>query len=90
VPERCEVWYSDGRTGFYNVRLTNGTCDVMRGGGGVDRAAATEPTQPAKSDTADAPAPKPSVPAPAPSSAGDKTVDPAPDRSRICVLSVCL
>jgi hypothetical protein len=31
VPERCEVWYSDGRTGFYNVRLTNGTCDVLRG-----------------------------------------------------------
>ena len=30
VPERCEVWYSDGRTGFYNVRLTNGTCEVMR------------------------------------------------------------
>jgi hypothetical protein len=31
VPERCEVWYSDGRTGFYNVRLTNGTCDIMKG-----------------------------------------------------------
>ncbi len=31
VPERCEIWYSDGRTGFYNVRLTNGTCDVMNG-----------------------------------------------------------
>ena len=31
VPERCEAWYSDGRTGFYNVRLTNGTCDVMTG-----------------------------------------------------------
>ena len=30
VPERCEVWYSDGRTGFYNVRLTNGICDVMQ------------------------------------------------------------
>lgn len=29
VPDRCEIWYSDGRTGFYNVRLTNGTCDVM-------------------------------------------------------------
>jgi hypothetical protein len=32
VPERCEVWYSDGRTGFYNVRLTNGTCAVMTAG----------------------------------------------------------
>ena len=31
VPERCEVWYSDGRTGFYNIRLTNGTCDILRG-----------------------------------------------------------
>jgi hypothetical protein len=31
APERCEVWYSDGRTGFYNVRLTNGTCAVMTG-----------------------------------------------------------
>jgi hypothetical protein len=31
VPDRCEVWYSDGRTGFYNVRLTNGTCAVMQG-----------------------------------------------------------
>jgi hypothetical protein len=31
VPSRCEVWYSDGRTGFYNVRLTNGTCNVLRG-----------------------------------------------------------
>jgi hypothetical protein len=24
VPERDEVWYSDGLSGFYNVRLTNG------------------------------------------------------------------
>jgi hypothetical protein len=24
VPERGEVWYSDGNSGFYNVRLTNG------------------------------------------------------------------
>jgi hypothetical protein len=31
APERCEVWYSDGRTGFYVVRLTNGTCAVMTG-----------------------------------------------------------
>ena len=24
VPERGEIWYSDGTSGFYNVRLTNG------------------------------------------------------------------
>jgi hypothetical protein len=24
VPERNEIWYSDGLSGFYNVRLTNG------------------------------------------------------------------
>ena len=24
VPERSEIWYTDGGTGFYNVRLTNG------------------------------------------------------------------
>lgn len=30
VPSRCEIWYSDGRTGFYNVRLTNGTCAAMQ------------------------------------------------------------
>jgi hypothetical protein len=24
VPERREIWYSDGFSGFYNVRLTNG------------------------------------------------------------------
>jgi hypothetical protein len=24
VPERGEIWYSDGNSGFYDVRLTNG------------------------------------------------------------------
>jgi len=24
VPERGEIWYSDGNSGFYNVRVTNG------------------------------------------------------------------
>ena len=24
VPERSEIWYSDGNSGFYNVRVTNG------------------------------------------------------------------
>ncbi|MFL6089137.1 MAG: LVIVD repeat-containing protein [Aeromicrobium sp.] len=42
VPARCEVWYSDGRTGFYNVRLTNGTCAVM--GGGPSEPPTTTPT----------------------------------------------
>jgi hypothetical protein len=26
APERNEIWYSDGNSGFYNVRLTNGAC----------------------------------------------------------------
>lgn len=29
APERCEIWYSDGRSGFFNVRLTNGVCDLL-------------------------------------------------------------
>jgi hypothetical protein len=28
VPERGEIWYSDGLSGFYNVRLTNGVGPV--------------------------------------------------------------
>jgi hypothetical protein len=23
-PQRNEIWYTDGNSGFYNVRLTNG------------------------------------------------------------------
>ena len=88
VPERCEVWYSDGRTGFYNVRLTNGACNAMRDGGGVDRAAASEPTPPAKTETEETTSPKPAVPAP--SGDGDDSLGPAPAKSRICVLSICL
>ena len=42
APERCEIWYSDGRTGFWNVRLTNGVCALMA----VDD---TEPTPAPKS-----------------------------------------
>jgi len=42
VPERCEVWYSDGRTGFYNVRLTNGTCEVMTGAASTASTGATK------------------------------------------------
>lgn len=34
VPERGEIWYSDGNSGFYVVRLTNGVWP-FGGGGGV-------------------------------------------------------
>jgi hypothetical protein len=61
VPERCEVWYSDGRTGFYNVRLTNGTCDVLRG-----KPAAASPKATAAPAPAAPAAPQPSATAPAP------------------------
>ena len=43
VPERDEIWYSDGYSGFYGVRLTNGAwpspggCNPIRGKGGADR-----------------------------------------------------
>jgi hypothetical protein len=33
VPSRNEIWYSDGYSGFYAVRLTNGT-SISNGGGG--------------------------------------------------------
>jgi hypothetical protein len=34
VPKRREIWYSDGYSGFYNVRLTNGVWPSARGGRG--------------------------------------------------------
>jgi hypothetical protein len=43
VPERNEIWYSDGFSGFYAVRLTNdvwpgtGDCNPIRGTAGKDR-----------------------------------------------------
>jgi hypothetical protein len=43
VPERGEIWYSDGLSGFYAVRVTNGVwpfsddCNRIRGKGGNDR-----------------------------------------------------
>jgi hypothetical protein len=37
VPERGEIWYSDGFSGFYNVRLTN---DVWPAAGGAATPAA--------------------------------------------------
>ena len=43
VPERDEIWYSDGFSGFYAVRLTNGVspfsnaCNEIRGTGAKDR-----------------------------------------------------
>ena len=42
VPERGEIWYSDGNSGFYAVRLTNGTWPFVSalGSGGAGAAAA--------------------------------------------------
>jgi hypothetical protein len=34
VPERAEVWYTDGGNGFYNVRITNGVWPFADDGGG--------------------------------------------------------
>ena len=36
VPERNEIWYSDGLSGFYAVRLTGGAASVLGGGGGTN------------------------------------------------------
>ncbi len=88
VPERCEIWYSDGRTGFYNVRLTNGTCDVMSKGAGEVRADAPGTTPPIDTAPPKTTSPQPTVPAT--SSDGDETVGQDPDKSRVCVLSICL
>jgi hypothetical protein len=35
VPERDEIWYSDGLSGFYAVRLTNAAAAVTGAGGGT-------------------------------------------------------
>ena len=35
VPERDEIWYSDGLSGFYAVRLTGGAASVLDGSGGA-------------------------------------------------------
>ncbi|HEX8067248.1 MAG TPA: hypothetical protein VF520_12085 [Thermoleophilaceae bacterium] len=37
VPERGEIWYSDGNSGFYVVRLTNGVWPFPRGEAGCLR-----------------------------------------------------
>jgi hypothetical protein len=34
VPERDEIWYSDGLSGFYAVRLTGGAASILGPGGG--------------------------------------------------------
>jgi hypothetical protein len=36
VPERREIWYSDGLSGFYAVRLTNGAWPSGAGGSGAE------------------------------------------------------
>ena len=35
VPERDEIWYSDGLSGFYAVRLTGTAASILGGGGGA-------------------------------------------------------
>ena len=40
IPERSEIWYSDGNSGFYVLRLTN---DVWPGGGTPDDDPGTDP-----------------------------------------------
>jgi hypothetical protein len=37
VPERDEIWYSDGLSGFYAVRLTNAAAETAGGGGSQAR-----------------------------------------------------
>ena len=46
VPERDEIWYSDGYSGFYAVRLTNGAAWVLGGGGGRGRPQVPRPALP--------------------------------------------
>ncbi len=75
VPERCEVWYSDGRTGFYNVRLTNGTCKVMTGGATTSKAATARPDA-GTSTSAPASSPKPAASAAPATPSGDAVVPP--------------
>ena len=35
VPQRDEIWYSDGLSGFYVVRLTGAAASILGGGGGA-------------------------------------------------------
>ena len=75
VPERCEVWYSDGRTGFYNVRLTNGTCeDHDRRRDQVVGCGAREGTPRARPPTT--PAPKPAASTAPATPSGDSVATP--------------
>ena len=74
VPERCEIWYSDGRTGFYNVRLTNGTCEVMTSAATKSPKTAP-PKAPSRTSASTAPAAKPTA-STAPAASGDSTATP--------------
>jgi hypothetical protein len=56
VPERGEIWYSDGLSGFYNVRVTNGAWPFG--------SLAEQPTEPAAGSQA--PPAQPTAPAAAP------------------------
>lgn len=83
VPERCEIWYSDGRTGFYNVRLTNGTCAIMTG-------AAAKPSTATPKSVPKATA-SPSTAAKRANVEADRPVpQPTPSRGKLCVLALCL
>lgn len=78
VPERKEVWYSDGFQGFFAVRLTNGAWpdpgQPSLPAAGGDPSPAPVPTDPAPAPDPD-PAPAPTAdPEPAP----DATQEPAP------------
>ncbi len=42
VPERKEIWYSDGLSGFYNVRVTNGVWDPEGGSAAPTQTTATK------------------------------------------------
>jgi hypothetical protein len=55
APERREVWYSDGNSGFYAVRLTNGVWDPPEALAADAAATPAPPTGPA----ADGPGPTP-------------------------------
>src|SRR5947209_2243632 len=60
VPERGEIWYADGNSGFYNIHVTNGVWPFTAAG-----TAAAKPTsvQAARATAAPSPAPRSGAPA---------------------------
>ncbi len=55
VPERDEIWYSDGNSGFYVVRLTGAARAIARGQAVPVAAPAARPAAPAAAPAAPAP-----------------------------------